>query len=440
MLALHPESDADRLLLAWEGPLPRLLARVGATLFLTPFLLVPLAMVTLGGESPDAPSPSVLALTLAIWYGAVAFFAWAMGATMGTWTCLDWHGRDAAFTAHYSGRFLWLRRRVSIPFRHLTRLDVSAGAEMGAEPAALTVTFHHEAPGGKPKTRTFRFRASAINRRSEVVDFAFRLAHVLGWRGHAVTRHDHLALALTLQPSPAGAAPIPDVPADPRYAEDAADAWIAPLPEALPPPFDVTTFKGPLRPLEWKPGTRVVTKRAAMPRRSLRTALLFLTLICLIPAGVTVALAGSFELWPVLLVPAIEAPLIGLLVGMFIVRRARREETILLDWASGRLAVTGRDGSGKPLEHTAPLASIERIEVRGRRQGRARENEQPLYMCEVHAVLPGKDVLLLATGTDHTDPDVPYHIMTAAANDLARALEVQWAWQGYRATFLLDGT
>lgn len=160
-------------------------ARVLVGLFLLPFYLAPLLLVL----DPGIPFNVPAAIFCLVWYGMLGGFTVFMAAVLFRWCTIRVDRRQGTIELRGSGRLLWLPRRVSIPFETVRELEVRMGSE-GLRPTP----FMWRGTYGARDERRRRFRISAtvegIDRREEAVHLTARIARLMGWEMHEVTRYD----------------------------------------------------------------------------------------------------------------------------------------------------------------------------------------------------------------------------------------------------------
>lgn len=438
MLELETSSGTRRSVrLAWRGPPPHLVARALITLFFLPFLLAPLAMLS-GSADPQAAEPSVgqraaVLLMLGTWYALLLGFIWFCGVVAETCTELNFHAERREFDARFVGRLIWGSRRVQARFHDLTRVELQVPAEQPGRNLPLTCRVGWRDAQGADREAAVPVQVAGLDRRGEAVALAIRIAGALGWPAYRVERSDHLRLELHLLRDARTAADALPIPSDGHALEPAGDdpKGLGELvPEARLPAFDPSAFPGPAQVREWQPGSRVRLVEPPAPRRSVAAVVGFLAVVSSVPIIALVVFGELIPMGHLLWIPAVQTPVFAGLVGWAVLRRARREREVVLDWAQGELRVSQ---SGRQAVH--PLHEIDGLRARlrsatERSTAGGRTTTTTVYWAEVAAVVQGREVPLAETSRDRSGPDAGYLAAAPLARELADALGVPWDWEG----------
>lgn len=446
-----------------RGPsFAHLAARLVITLFLLPFLLAPLLLLL----EPDIPFNVPAALFYLVWYGTLGGFATLAGAGLFRWRLVRVDGDRGRLELRGSGRFLWLRRRVSVPLGRVRELRLGLGPE-GLRPTPFAWRVTYEARGKGRRKVTIAATVETIDRREEALDLTARVAGLMGWKAFELTRDDPLRVTVRFARSEAeleDPRPIPALPEAPDYEEDrSAEGLLPPEPEL--PPFDPGAYGGLEEVVAWEPGRRVeLLVRPFTGRQTawaaLAAGLFFGTPIALFLWMLSLALPQASRPW--LLFGLAQSALTAAAVLGFLVWRFRQSRRVEIDWPDGRLTL--RKGEE---QWSVGLEGVRGLEVRGTRSEGAGRGRAPLYRCEVVALLddglvvrpvgrrlgrsgrpagrgaagsgrpsvgtagPAGEIPLLER-QERGDPTRPYREAGAFAAEVAEALGVPWEWSGYR--------
>jgi hypothetical protein len=331
------------------------------------------------------------------------------GASRLWWARFSWDAEAGRFSVVRSRWLLWERRELEIPFGSLLALGFSAVGAGGALPVTFRLRHRED---GRDRRRVFLFPIEGLDQRAEVLDLAFRVAAIVGWREYALQKNDERGLDLVLlrgeaaevgagpyrarqssRPSYLRAVPAPDAPAG--YERDAAVAR-----------FSAPGF--------WPP-------TIAEARRAERTGAVGrpLELAALLDAGTAFSIyrAGPLDIreWE----PGLRVRLSGEEDAEPFEGREGLAREVLLDWST-RLATFRRDTRSLVVE----LRAIRRLVVRGER----REGD---CQCHIQARVLSSYEELLSFGASPEDPDSPRSAAMSLAEPLAAALGVPCLWEGY---------
>lgn len=407
MYRLVRDQPEQVLELEWKGVHPKLFFRGSYT-----FVGLPLIALAVAGIVTIARGEPNFGLLLAL--GPASFFIlipWASGLWMG------YHHRivfEKALTLSSKGPCLLLCWTRMIPFAEIRSLKLEV-----EEPKQIRLCLTYE-PGRRLRGRTLQLQVEGLDRRDEAMDLVFRIGRIVEWQAYRVLPNDPRAMTVELFPSGEGT-PIPAAAGPADYSKP--HEVFHPAPTTIPS-FDLDRLKGVTRfeVKAWEPGRWV--HLAERPRTG--------------PEWVGALIMGSLAALTVYLVlpkadwiwaPFAVACALGAAWGVYATRRREVE----LDWSAGMARF--RRGRGV---RTAPLGDIAEIVLRGRMSlepsgGNPKypQPSRPVYFCEMQAILPGADEVLLRTTTSR-EQDSPYLPTLAAAVELARALNIPWRWEPYR--------
>lgn len=430
-----------------RGPsLGHLIGRLAVTLLLLPFLLAPLLLLL----EPEIPSNVPAALFYLAWYGALVGFAALAGVILFRWRRVRFDGDRGCLDLRGSGRFLWIPRRVSVPFDGVRELRLALGPE-GLRPTPFVWRVTHGALGARPRKLVISASVETVDDREEALDLSARIARLMGWSALELVRGGELGAEIRFARSEAELEhprPIPPLEGTPAYGasghevrdhevheENAAPDPFLPS-EAELPRFDPLAYEGVEEIVAWEPGRRV--ELVARPFSGRGATLVAIVAGLVFGAPVALFLWGLLSLAlppparPWLVLGLAGSVLAAAAVVGFLAWRARQTRRVTLDWTRDR--VTLRKGGDV---RSARLDQVRAVHVRGvRGAGRRHRDSGPRYRCEVVARLEraradAGEISLLETRAQE-DPARPYRAAAAFAAEVAQALGAPWAWDGYR--------
>lgn len=423
MLKIARDVPGSRLVLVHAGPIPHLIGRIVLTVVLMPVAAsVPFAILS---KRPDPLAPVVPLL-----FAWALVFAWAaseLGKHLGTWTWFSWDREKESFRARFSGRFMiWGTREYRIPLSSLRGgvFDVAVGGRHGLP---IAIRIRHDDQAGRPHVTKAALRIADIDGRVEGLDFVFRIARVIGWRGYAVRRSDASVLRLELfleQPPRSAGLPVPAV-GTPAGTAGAAGVGRFEAPTFEIPSFNPRRLGDRYRVTVWDPGRSLELIRVALSSGDLTFAGIF--------GGALGAIVGLLVLAPgltastgarlLIVAAATGAGAVAYLAAVAWRERARETE---MDWSTGKIEI--RDGRSV---RKVWLTDVEAVSVWGVVRP-DRKERCVKYRCVIELGLPGPDRPVAET-QEAADPEAPLVSALPMAVELARALKVPWRWMGYPA-------
>ncbi len=429
MHTIERDDPGQRLAIRWRGLPPELGKKIFITLFLLPFLVVPLFAVA--ALVKDISGVLVFGLIGFFWYGAIALFLFFAGQIGAYWSRLEW---DTArgWTAKHVGICLWGWKNYSVQPGRLRAIKFEIGAE-GGGPLAINLHLRFD-DDAKGRSVQIPLCVKDLNRRPEAMDLLFRIARIGGWQGYRVLRSDprNLDIELLRKADPTtNAQSVPTMIERARYETDVAVARFQEpeLTVALFKPEHLKVLWGVFPVTDWRPGDKVRLFIPAIPRSGIITG----AVIGAIAGGVAGFLGSEIANFKVLArwcFGVLGAAIGGLGAGIGM-RFAFPEREHVFDWAAGQATFRRAEKA-----RVVPLTEIQGVLLRGQKAMHTERHDKhdhsyTAYWCELIVVLPGPDVTLVTTDESRDDPDPPYRLSLSMAVELARALNVPWRWEEY---------
>lgn len=371
--------------------------------------------------------------------GVAGLLAYLLGLAWGYWSALDWDRARNTLTVTFAGWCLWGRKRLEIPMSALRGVRLEIGPE-GGQAVPIEFQCEHGRPPGRPRPLACAFHVRGLNRRKEGLDFAFRIAHILGRTRYAVVRHDVRRLDVELpfdRGSRAETTRVPDIETPAAYADDASRYGFDEPAEVIPP-FQPEQFvvMGDVTPVtEWRPATRV---RLFIPAMRIRDALTASAIVGALPGG----LLGYMLLGPLVAergvspwVAVSQGAAVAIVAMALFLRTWFKEREVILDWTAHE-AVFRRGGRSR----TASLRHARRLMLSGRKRratestGSKRTRRYWVYWCELKLEFTGVSETIAVTEECRDEADAPFLLLLPMASELATALSIPWRWEEYRRT------
>ncbi len=408
-------------------------------LMLVPFFMLPIVVVSLVFREPGSsthPNAWVPIAILALWLAVVALFALyavtrsrrlallSANRATGEWVMEDW--APIAFFA---------RRRV-LPISAVEWMEVRTLRVFGAlEGAALPLQVRLGLRGGGTFELPQRIEVHGLDKRDEVLDLAFRFAHVAGWAHHRVVRNDHLEFHVDVsRAAREGSTPVPPLSGPAEYERDQVGIPAGRLEHDVPP-FDPASFASEYRVVRWDPGRDVWLSREATPGQAVRNALgcggLFLF-------GTAVVWVASMAWDLPAFLPAVTTTGGLALYGLTVLHYRRRALSgqVRVDWWNRRISI---ERFGERVE--VPFDIVERIEVVAlRNEHLSTEGQTPYatYRVQIFARLTRalreamRTEMIVETKETRDDPETPYRSGLPFGIELARAIGVPCEYRDFK--------
>ena len=395
---------------------------------LIPLWIFPVLMLSAAlshAQAPGGPAWCLIAFAVT-WYafvGLVTFgVIWASRRTVRLYISRasdEWVSEESAIVPFYA-------RRTSIPLHEIERIEVRTSPRHGLqEGSSIWLLIQVDRAAHESFDLRGPIFVTGVDRRAEFLEFALRLADVVGLQGYRVASDRPTEYRIELfRTRGKGMEGVPTQVAEADYELDTRRG--DPLPADLPA-FDPHSLPGPYHVDRWEPG-KVIAVHRPRAREGRRTPLLGCG--CLVGIGLVLTLAVAYDMGAgrvvlgVLCLPwaAVYA------FSAWHISQGAPPVHVVIDW-EGRVVRLVRDGR----KSEVPFAEIERIDVKVGRHSCAKERGEDHYTSRrVEVVLlrvnqvpppPIEEVLIEVRGPLR-DPERPRRPAAAFGVELARALGV----------------
>ncbi len=427
MKLIH-DSPGSRLTIGGEPKRLPVLLVVIVTLFLLPFVSLPLTLFLAAFQGNGLIVPKPIGFGIAAFFGLVVVVA-AAKARRGFQRAsridasLSAGELRIAMTGMLSGKV----REDVVPLARLRSANLKRTAVNAKSIGDLVLELRTRREGEEEARdkRNVQFEVEKLDRNDEVADLAMRLGAAAGLPFYRVVRNDRrdIEVELTKEPQP-GFAQIPLGLGAADYATDvvAESARRAVAEEAIAA-FDPATFKSEHRVSAWEPGTRVLLRK---PFSFLMFIALPFTL--LVFGGPLAFFKIQAPDLPTRIIASGFLGFFGLILGLiaiFVVTDSFPRSTEI-DWSSRVIRL-------KMLRKTVeiPFEQLRAIELKAIHTVSKGKSTTHRYRCAINALLKGSGAgvdstqLLVETESLIDRPDEPYRMALPLAADLAKALGVE---------------
>ncbi len=401
-------------------------------LFLAPFWLVPLVPLVLilsgtAGATPDRGSTAGILGFMVFWYAIVGVMTAIVlySSRRPVRVTLD---RDAGeWTVEERGVLGLLPRTLSVPLLELSELQLSTTRGRGVVPGVgLGLQARLRRDGGREEA--FRLVVDGLDKRDEVMDFAFRCGAIAGLRGYAIGRNDPREFEITLTRDLAGQEAVPPVERPSNYAMDEVSVHVE-LPQEVIPSFDPKGYKSSFQVQAWEPGREI---RLFKPFQAAAVG-------CISAVLVPFAGYGAYAMFTSRITGSGD-PLGNFLVGLLwtgiplVLLAAVVWHSLpvlsVIDWAS-RTVVVARTRRTRSMPFDE-LTGVESRGVRTYHSGGKNQSSYNSYRVQTWIHAHGGAELLAETDDMREDPTTPYRCGMPLGVDLAGAMGLDHRYTDYK--------
>lgn len=440
----------QRLELQRQGFNWRWFPRIGCSLFLLPFLLIPLGILAgylYSGTFPETTGKTIAFLVFipvffGFWYGMIAIFMKFSEAIFGDWSRLGVEGTDGELLLEYAGKWFWLSEEYRVTLNRIQEITLEVRSKKG-QTIHLFLEIEYRTRDGQRKSVSPYFRIEELDLDKEALAFLFAIANFARIDHYRVVRSDHLETEIKLSRNNDGDdwqevptvdgkldfdADLDSTKTDEEVFEEVEE------PEIELGTFDPDEYKNTLANIvetniEWDPDHRI---RIHMPSIGLLKLILIslftgaiFGIVLTVFMGETVVhfLESNMNLsFPVYYV-GVGITVLAAVFWFFYYKNRYRKREAVFDINNERLKL--REGTR---HFEGSFSEIRQFVLQGVRDHN--DDSADDYSSEVIVECGGDRWTLLISGESHKRDDV-YRISGSLVQNLAELTNSSWKWKGF---------